>query len=259
MMKGHRLLHTVLLVIFCISGTLTNTGLDGKALVFPKLSANSYVLLKPNLDQHLRQLTLCLCFFTDLTRSFSLFSAASRDHDNEVLLFRNPHGFEMCNDHWESVCTTRDSATGVIQLWVDEQRLPRKGAARSYEVKPDLMVRLGQEEDSYGACFDVEQSFVGEIAEVYLWEKVWTAKELNETQLPVASNPLLDWTSLKFETQGGILTNPCEAKRKGTVAVSSNIPNSKHWQGKRDPFWFSSTYLQRFIPLLLFLPNIDYF
>ncbi|ETE56666.1 C-reactive protein, partial [Ophiophagus hannah] len=199
--------------------------LDGKAFVFSKLSANSYVLLKPNLDQGLRQLTLCLRFFTDLTHSVSLFSAASQDHDNEILLWRNPHGFEMCvggecavfmmpnpSDRsairWVSVCTTWDSATGIVQLWLDGQRLPRKGASRGYEVKKDLMVMLGQEQDSYGGCFEVQQSFVGEIADVYLWDKVLTAKALNKTQLPVASNPLLDWTSLKFEIQGDILTEP---------------------------------------------------
>ncbi|ETE60430.1 Mucosal pentraxin, partial [Ophiophagus hannah] len=107
-------------------------GLDGKAFVFSKLSANSYVLRKPNLDQGLRRLTLR--FFTDLTHSFSLFSAASQDHDSEVLLFQNPNGFEMrvggeCaafrmpnpSDRspirWVALCTTWDSTTGIVQLW----------------------------------------------------------------------------------------------------------------------------------------------
>ncbi|KAG8146109.1 hypothetical protein E2320_012504 [Naja naja] len=191
-MQKDRLLPCTVLGIFSVPGILTNTGkssfhgVDGKAFVFCKLSANSYVLRKPNVDQGLRRLTLRLRFFTDLTRSFSLFSAASRDHDNEVLLLRNPKGFEMrvggeCAPfmmpnpsgrsaiRWVAVCTTWDSTTGM---------------------------------DSYGGCFDVKQSFVGEIAEVSLWDKVLTAKGVNKTQLPGASKPLLDWTSLKFQIQG---------------------------------------------------------
>ncbi|KAG8146153.1 hypothetical protein E2320_012537 [Naja naja] len=193
-MEKDRLLLCTVLLIFSVPGIFTNTGkssfhdLGGKAFVFSKLSANSHVLLKPNLDQSLRQLTLCLRFFTDLTRSFSLFSAASRYQDNEILLWRNPHGFEVCVG--------------------DGQRLPRKGSARGSGVKTDLMVMLGLEQDSYGGCFDVKQSFVGEIAEVSLWDKVLTAKGVNKTQLPGASKPLLDWTSLKFQIQGDIVTEP---------------------------------------------------
>lgn len=124
-MEKDPLLLCTVLVIFSVPGILTNTGLDGKDFVFSKLSAKSYVLLKPNLDQDLRQLTLCLHFFTDLTRSFSLFSAASRDHNNEILLFQNPNGFDVCvggecavfmmpnpsdrsTIRWVSVCTTWD-------------------------------------------------------------------------------------------------------------------------------------------------------
>ncbi|XP_058016190.1 mucosal pentraxin-like [Ahaetulla prasina] len=228
-MEKDRLLLCTVLVIFSIPGIWTNTDeasfhdLEGKAFVFPKPSADSYVLLKPKLDQNLRQLTLCLRFFTDLTRGFSLFSAASRDHDNEILLFRNPHDFEM----WvggeyvsfslsplleifhlrsELVCTTWDSATGIIQLWLDGQRLPRRGAMKGYEVKTDLVVMLGQDQDSYGGKLDVKQSFVGEISEVYLWDKVLPAEELTDFQTPITPNPKVNWTLLKFEIRGYVQT-----------------------------------------------------
>ncbi|XP_039222146.1 mucosal pentraxin-like [Crotalus tigris] len=225
MEKKHPWVCTVFLVVFCIPGILTNTNLEGKGFVFPKPSADSYVLLKPNLDQDLRELTLCLRFFTDLTRSFSLFSAASREHDNEILLFQKPQSFDVCVGvecanfpfprflerspfQWESVCATWDSATGIVQLWLDGKRLPRKGIAKGYEVKADLMVMLGQDQDSYGGKLDVAQSFVGEMAEVYLWDKVLPLQEFDNFQTPVTPNPLVDWTSLNFEIRGYVLTEP---------------------------------------------------
>uniref|UniRef100_A0A8C6Y905 Pentraxin (PTX) domain-containing protein n=1 Tax=Naja naja TaxID=35670 RepID=A0A8C6Y905_NAJNA len=200
-MEKDRLLLCTVLLIFSVPGIFTNTDLGGKAFVFSKLSANSHVLLKPNLDQSLRQLTLCLRFFTDLTRSFSLFSAASRYQDNEILLWRNPHGFEVCVGGECAVFIMPNPSDRSAIRW----RLPRKGSARGSGVKTDLMVMLGLEQDSYGGCFDVKQSFVGEIAEVSLWDKVLTAKGVNKTQLPGASKPLLDWTSLKFQIQGDIV------------------------------------------------------
>ncbi|KAK9391207.1 mucosal pentraxin-like [Crotalus adamanteus] len=216
---------TVLLVIFCIPGILTEKILEGKAFVFPKTSVDSYVLLKPDLQQGLRHFTLSLEFFTDLTRSHVLFSAASQDHDNEILLIRHLEEYHACvggecavftvprlaarsTFRWESVCTTWDSTTGIIQLWLDGQRLPRKGVAKGYEVKTDLVVMLGQEQDSYGGSFDGDESFVGEIAEVYLWDNVLPAEQIRNMQKHTTPAPLVAWTSLKFEIQGYVLTEP---------------------------------------------------
>ncbi|XP_026572125.1 mucosal pentraxin-like [Pseudonaja textilis] len=216
---------TALLVTFCISGILTEKILQGKVFVFPKASTNSYVLLKPNLQQGLRHFTLSLEFFTDLTRSFVLFSAASQDHDNEILLIRHPEEYHTCvggecavftmpkltarsTVSWESICMTWDSATGILQLWLNGQRLPRKGVAKGYEVKVDLVVMLGQEQDSYGGTFDADQCFVGEIAEVYLWDNVLPAEQIRNIQQHTTPAPLVAWTSLKFEIQGYVLMEP---------------------------------------------------
>lgn len=193
--------------------------------MFPKTSTDSYVLLKPDVQQGLRQFTLSLEFFTDLTRSYVLFSAASRDHDNEILLMRHLDEYHTCvggectiftvprltarsTFRWESVCTTWDSTTGIVQLWLDGQRLPRRGVAKGYEVKTDLVVMLGQEQDSYGGNFDGGQSFVGEIAKVYLWDNVLPAEQICNIQQHTTPAPLVAWTSLKFEIRGYVLTEP---------------------------------------------------
>ncbi|XP_070622376.1 mucosal pentraxin-like [Erythrolamprus reginae] len=218
-------LRMVLLLTFCIPGILTEKILEGKVFVFPKTSTDSYVLLRPDLQQGLRRFTLSLEYFTDLTRSFALFSAASQEHDNEILLMRRPEEYHACvggecavflvpkltprsSFHWETVCTTWDSATGIVQLWLDGQRLPRKAAAKGYEVKTDLMVMLGQEQDSYGGGFDSDESFVGEIAEVYLWDDVLPAEVIRNMQKHTTAALLMGWTSLKFEVKGYVLTEP---------------------------------------------------
>ncbi|XP_034280231.1 mucosal pentraxin-like [Pantherophis guttatus] len=225
MEKKSLCLCTVLLVTFCIPGILTEKILEGKAFVFPKSSTDSYVILRPDLQQGLRHFTLSLEFFTDLTRSYVLFSAASQDHDNEILLMRHLEEYHTCvggecavfivprltarsTFHWESICTTWDSASGIVQLWLNGQRLPRKGAAKGYQVKTDLVMMLGQEQDSYGGSFNSDESFVGEIAEVYLWDNVLPAEQIRNMQKHTTPAPLVAWTSMKFEIQGYVLTEP---------------------------------------------------
>lgn len=200
-------------------------GLEKKVFLFPRRSQDAHVLLKPTLEQPLRQFTICLRLFTDLTAPFSIFSAASRKQDNEILLFKSgptayeidvgnealtyvvPRGPER-SPYWESVCVTWDSGTGVVQFWLDGQPLPRKGLARGYEIPTELVMLLGQEQDSFGGSFDADQSFAGEMAEVFMWDSVLPPNQLMRHQKDAAPAPLVDWTSLNFEIKGDVLVEP---------------------------------------------------
>ncbi|XP_061461775.1 serum amyloid P-component-like [Rhineura floridana] len=214
------------LALLSLSGTLAQTSLDGKVFVFPKASVDSYVLLKPTLEEPLQNFTVCLSFFTDLTRQFSLFSASSRQHDNEILLLRLPDEFyiyvggetltykvpslteKIRSLHWETACATWESATGIVQLWLGGQPLPRKGVAKGYRVKTDLVVMLGQDQDSYGGSLDAGQSFVGEMADVYMWDSVLPPEQLRRFQKDTIPTPLVDWAALKFEIKGYVVMEP---------------------------------------------------
>ncbi|KAJ7307145.1 hypothetical protein JRQ81_009128 [Phrynocephalus forsythii] len=203
----------------CLSG---KSGLDGKVFVFPKPSATDYVLLKPAIQAPLQRLTLCLDFFTDLDRSFSLFSAASAQQDNEILFFIIfPNKYEVCvggscitflvpkatdgsSSHWETACMAWESTTGIVQVWANGQPLPRKAVARGHQIPRDLVVMLGQEQDSYGGSLDTRQSFVGEMAEVYMWDTVVPPDQLRRIRRYGVPAPLLDWAALKYEIKGQV-------------------------------------------------------
>ncbi|XP_054849667.1 serum amyloid P-component-like [Eublepharis macularius] len=214
-----------LLVFLGVSGALAQTCLDEKVFVFPKPSENAYVLLKPHLVQPLQQFTVCLKFYTDLTRSFSLFSCASKNHSNDILLFKDsPTKYHLYvggqylsyyvpgntnrGSHWENICMTWNSTTGVIQLWVDGLALPRKGLAKGYTISTHIVMILGQGQDSYGDSFEEQQSFVGEMAEVYMWDTVLPPEQLRRIRRETVPTPLVDWTALNFEIKGYILLEP---------------------------------------------------
>lgn len=200
-------------------------GLDKKVFVFPKRSTANYVLLRTTLEQPLQGFTLCLRYFTDLTEPFAVFSAASRQRDNEILLqkqspaeyyvwvagehfvYRVP-GSEGTSPHWRRPCLTWDSATGVVQLWEDGWPLPRKGAARGEQIPTELSVMLGQDQDSFGGSLDAQQAFVGEMAELYLWDRVLSPEWLRRARQDSPPPSLLNWTAVNFEIRGNMAIEP---------------------------------------------------
>lgn len=199
--------------------------LDEKVFVFPTPSANSYVLLKPRLPERLHQFTVCLRFYTDLTREFALLSCASKKQHNEILLIKHSPteyhiyvggnqlsytvpGNTVHGRYWESMCTTWNSTTGIVQLWVDGLALPRKGLSKGYVLKTELVLMLGQDQDSYGGSLDQQQSFVGEMADVYLWDTVLPPEQLRRMKKVNAPTSLVNWTALDFEIRGYVVLEP---------------------------------------------------
>ncbi|KAM3824883.1 C-reactive protein-like [Vipera latastei] len=167
--------------------------------------------------------TLCLKFYSELKQDFSLFSAASRDHSNEILVFKEATRYEVSLGNQallfqlpeergsglgEDLCLTWDSATGIIQLWLNRIPLPRKVVAKGYRIRRDLVILLGQDQDSYGGSLDAGQAFEGEVGEVYLWDSVLSASQLRRLQRHGDSAPLLDWSSLSYEIKGDVMVAP---------------------------------------------------
>ncbi|XP_044304267.1 mucosal pentraxin-like [Varanus komodoensis] len=222
--RSHKMERAALwsLVLLSFSGALAKTNLNEKVFVFPKTSADAYVLLKPRLSWPLSQFTLCIRYFTDLTRSYSIFSASSRQHDNEILLIKHPAEYHACvggqcqvfirkanpssGNGWTSACLTWASATGITELWLDGEPLPRKGAAKGHNIPTELVVMLGQEQDSFGGSLDAQQSFVGEISDVFLWDAVLPPEQLRSKD--TTTTALVSWTMLDFEIKGYVVIEP---------------------------------------------------
>ncbi|XP_077179526.1 serum amyloid P-component-like [Paroedura picta] len=214
-----------LFVFLGLSGALAQTSLDEKVFVFPMPSTNSYVLLKPQLPERLHQFTVCLRFYTDMTRELSLLSCSSKREHNEILILKHSpmvyhlyvggksvsytlSGNTELGRHWENICMAWNSTTGIVQFWVNGLALPRKGLSKGYVLKTDLIMMLGQDQDTYGGSLDEQQSFVGEMAEVYLWDTVLSPEQLKKIWSEKVPNALVDWTALNFEIKGYVVLEP---------------------------------------------------
>ncbi|XP_051849658.1 C-reactive protein-like isoform X3 [Antechinus flavipes] len=213
------------LVILSLSNAFAQTGrLSGKVIVFPRQSQDSYVTLIPHLEKPLKAFTVCLKFYTDLTRAYSLFSFATQALDNEILLYheRDSSNFSLTVGNTGALfqvpeaafaprhlCASWESESGIAELWVDGKPMVRKALQRGYVVQNQPKIILGQDQDSFGGKFDEKQSLVGDIGDIFMWDFALSPGEINSVYLGgTFSSNVLDWTKLKFEQKGYVVIKP---------------------------------------------------
>ncbi|XP_067905949.1 C-reactive protein-like [Heterodontus francisci] len=193
-------------------------GLSGNSLIFPIQTNNSSVKLLPTEVPDLRAFTLCLRVASEEWRSYSLFSYATSDHHNELLLWYNPLGtFSLLlrqfiisftlpemNALLRHTCVTWESRTGITTFWVNGQRSIQKVVNQGGIVRGGGTYILGQEQDSVGGGFDIKQCFVGEVTGVDLWDHVLSSNDIKAISqgCHCPGGNIIDWSTLKYVSAG---------------------------------------------------------
>nr|UNO86003.1 C-reactive protein [Macaca mulatta] len=213
------------LVLTSLSHAFGQTDMSMKAFVFPKESDNSYVTLKARLTKPLKAFTVCLHFYTELssTRGYSIFSYATKRQNNEILIFWSKDigysftvgGSEILFEVPEvtvapvHICTSWESASGIVEFWVDGKPRARKSLKRGYTVGEDASIILGQEQDTFGGSSETQQSLVGDIGNVNMWDFVLSPDEISTVYRGGTFSPsVLYWRALKYEVQGEVFIKP---------------------------------------------------
>ncbi|XP_033983395.1 serum amyloid P-component-like isoform X3 [Trematomus bernacchii] len=198
----------------------TPQDLSGKMFTFPQESNTAYVKLTPE-RVDFGAITVCLRTITDLNRNHALFSLSATPSDNAFLIFKpTADGIliyvlgqkETCGGEdykvntWHSICSTWDSVTGVVQLWLDNKPFIRKYFGGVRIRNPSIVI--GQEQDSHGGGFDKTQSFVGMISDVHMWDYTLSACEIQNyvDELNFTPGNVLNWSELDFQITGRVLT-----------------------------------------------------
>ncbi|XP_061572731.1 C-reactive protein-like [Cololabis saira] len=203
----------------CASGL---QDLSGKMLTFPVQTNSARVKLIPT-KQTFSLLTICHRSFTDLKRDHSLFSLATPTHANDYLIYWDnnnkefePHiknkkaefqGFDYKLNMWHSICTTWDSQSGLVQLWLDGQPSIRKFVSSGVNISGELMIILGQEQDAHDGGYDIKQSFVGMMSDVHMWDYILSPCEIQNYMNEQSFTPgnVLNWSALEYEIIGNVL------------------------------------------------------
>lgn len=158
---------------------------------------------------------------TDLSRKHSLFSMATPSASNGFLVYKNAEsnvinvyvrntkvqfgGQDYKMNMWHSICSTWDSASGLVQLWLDGKPSIKKFIGGQNITQPIVIV--GQEQDAHGAGFDIKDAFVGMMSEVHLWDYVLSPCEIQRYMdyLNFTPGNVLNWRALEFQTSGRVL------------------------------------------------------
>ncbi|XP_007945880.1 serum amyloid P-component-like [Orycteropus afer afer] len=210
-------------VLISLSEAFVQTDLSGNVFVFPRESSSDHVNLFTKLDKPLQNFTLCFRAYSDLSRHYSLFSYNTQDKDNELLVFKEKIGqyalyigkarvtskvLETFPDPVH-ICTSWESSSGIAEFWVNGKPLVRKGVKQGYSIGAHPKIVLGQEQDNYGGGFDKSQSFVGEIGDLYMWDSVLSAEDIQNAYHGFPINPnILNWQALNYEIKGYVIVKP---------------------------------------------------
>ncbi|XP_062376364.1 C-reactive protein-like [Sardina pilchardus] len=186
---------------------------------FPVESNVARARLQPS-GNNFNSATVCLRFFTDLTRLYSLFSSASTIGDNDFLIeakegqfhvltrARKCHFYDLPAERntWNSICSTWDSNSGLVQVWINGNPSTRKIGFKG-NLDGEQSIVLGQEQDSVDGGFDVKQSFVGMITDVHMWDYVLSDSKIQKfaNYLNFTPGNVINWKALDFTIVGDVV------------------------------------------------------
>ncbi|XP_048030444.1 pentraxin fusion protein-like [Megalobrama amblycephala] len=212
---------------FCLlslTAAAAEVGLDGKVLLFPTKTDSSFVKLTPEKSLSLTAFTLCMrvAMEPQSGREIILFAYRTPQYD-ELNVWREKDGrvsFYLSGDgaffnlpplstFQTHLCVTWASATGLSAMWVNGERSLFRLYRKGQSIRPGGTVLLGQDPDKYVGAFDPEQSFVGEISDVKMWDYVLPGSEIKavySNQEPyVPKGNVFDWNTIKYEITGNVI------------------------------------------------------
>ncbi|XP_063797417.1 uncharacterized protein LOC134958626 [Pseudophryne corroboree] len=195
--------------------------LEGRYFSFPEATDNSYVYLSPAQPMSLTALTLCMKVALDVpeNRETILFSYRTLYFDelNLWLESNGKIGLYMSGEsvmfpklsrgkEWNHLCVTWESSRGRCELWMNGRRSGVKVFQRGHTLRAGGIVMLGQDQDGLGDGLDAEQSFVGKIKNVNMWDKVLSLKSLRAVfkHLTVEKGDVFDWSGLTYSIRGNV-------------------------------------------------------
>ncbi|KAI8494523.1 hypothetical protein Bbelb_277490 [Branchiostoma belcheri] len=254
-----RIEHPLVLAILVCLVHHTQAGCCLKKMTFPEpKSTGNYVQLNVNTSAELDALTVCLQLHVTSTTSGYLFTYNVVDNDEIALSYPifqfwingeyiRETNLDIEDDRCHTVCYTWQSQNGWWAFYVDGQQVDTgSGLATGHVIRSGGAWILGQEQDSLGGSFEVEQAsgdllilcifqdrdsdmvereaYTGDLSCFNVWDRVLSPMEADLTRLECGQGGnVFDWSSQDWTIHGDVsLTdNQCDAFRVPDMSASS--------------------------------------
>ncbi|XP_018542317.1 C-reactive protein [Lates calcarifer] len=209
-------------VLLWTTGCSEVRDLSGKQFTFPNdpRGVNQPHVVLHAKTNSISTMTVCLRFFSQMNRMQGLFSLATVDHENALMLNKDGDGSYKAHTgsdtyiykklptnllDWNSVCWTWDSQTGLTQLWLNGLHTSQKLLGKSV-VRGELSITIGQEQDEFKGGFKTDDSFEGDITDLHMWDHVVTACDIRSYMNQGSFSPgnLLNWNNLNHTVSGNV-------------------------------------------------------
>ncbi|CAJ1075583.1 pentraxin fusion protein-like [Xyrichtys novacula] len=215
-------------VLFLIATSIVLAGgVTVKSLVFSSESNTNYVEMIPQAPLTLGAFTLCMRVATELSseREIILFAYRTQYYD-ELNLWRELDGRLSFYLSGEGVffrvpelgpmqthlCVTWDSSSGAAAIFIDGKKSLTKVYKKGHTIRSGGKVILGQDPDNYLGDFDANQSFVGEISDVNMWDFVLPDRVIREiyNREGTSRGNIFDWESTELRVRGRVDIIQCD-------------------------------------------------
>ncbi|KAM9818816.1 neuronal pentraxin-1-like [Syngnathus typhle] len=198
-----------------------NRPTDKFQLTFPLRTNYMYAKAKRSLPE-MYSFTVCLWIKSNASPGVGTpFSYAVPGQANELVLIEwgnNPMEilindkvaklpFLINDGKWHHLCITWTTRDGMWEAFQDGvMRGNGENLAPYHPIKPEGVLVLGQEQDTLGGGFDATQAFVGELANLNIWNRKLSITEiynLATCNSKATAGNVLSWTESNIEIFGG--------------------------------------------------------
>ncbi|XP_066020612.1 sushi, von Willebrand factor type A, EGF and pentraxin domain-containing protein 1-like isoform X3 [Pocillopora verrucosa] len=190
------------------------------SLLFPYKSKNDYVIITHRMPS-LTAVTVCMWIKTNATGNRgTLLSYAVSGEDNELLLLRprdfvfslrsvwsSPTNVSANDGKWHHICFAWENTAGSWKLFKDGSLgASGRGLAKGRLIRGGGHLVLGQDQDKLGGGFEEYQSFIGEMADVNIWNHVISDQEIRRMSKSclTGTGNLFQWSDFKYHRMGSV-------------------------------------------------------
>jgi len=178
------------LLVLCIAALFADSE-SNKVLRFPeKLSISNYVKLKPEFFEVKSAVSVCSWIKSSKSRrqSWTFWFSYATPHQNNMLLIGDwEHLLNgqhivtwkkviMVKNQWYHYCLTWSLSTKMMDFYLNGVLV--KSGSSSSTIAPGGIIVLGQDQDSYGGGFDVNQAFGGDMHLLNVFSRKLLAQEV---------------------------------------------------------------------------------
>jgi len=211
-----------------IFGCVTVSSLSDYAINFPSTGVTGNFVNIWGMPS-LTQFTVCLWMkSSDTIKLGTPFSYAVPGSDNELLIY-NYKSFHIwikgspkstsvsANDgKWHHICTSWENTAGSWKFYRDGAVAAKgTGHKTAHVIKSGGSIVLGQEQDSPGGGFDANQSFIGMLTNVNVWDHVLPIAQIEQMSKSCLSGEgnVYKWSDFIHGREGNarvVIPSPCK-------------------------------------------------